>query len=225
MDWFHLENQLREMQSLGIDYLHFDVSDSYFVPQFALPFYIINKNVNKFGINSDYHLMVEEPKHIFDQIPLQEGAIVGIHYEACRNLHRDLVTLRKLGFSPSLIINPATGLEHIEYVIEEVNTVTIMTVNPGSPSQQVIPQTLRKIERLRDWREKAGYQLDIMVDGNVSFENIPKMVAAGANILVLGTSSVFCAGLCSIEEGFLRLHEVIDEGLGLRNLNEHTISA
>ena len=100
-----------------------------------------------------------------------------------------------------------------------------MTVNPGSPSQQVIPQTLRKIERLRNWREKAGYQLDIIVDGNVSFDNIPKMIAAGANMLVLGTSSVFSATLDSLEEGFLRLREVIDQGHALNKgiRNEHQV--
>jgi ribulose-phosphate 3-epimerase len=166
-------------------------------------------------IPSEYHMMVEEPKRIFEFIPKEEGAFVSLHYEACRNLHRELVTLRRMGFRPGVVVSPATTLHHIEYVIEEVDLVVVMTVNPGFPSQKMVPQTLKKIERLREWRAKAGYEIEIMVDGNVSFENIPKMVEAGADILVLGTSGLFVKGQ-SRSESYAKLKAVIDEGLKLR---------
>lgn len=216
MNWLHLMDDLVLMERFRIDYMHYDISDSYFVPEFGLPFYLVKKVIDNTAIGPDYHLMIEEPKRIFDMIPKQEGARVSIHYEACRNLHRELVTLKRMGFVPGIVINPATTLDHIEYVIEEVGLVTIMTVNPGFPSQKVIPQTLNKIERLKEWRDRVGYQLDIVVDGNVSFDNVPLMVAAGADVLVLGTSGLFVNGQ-SLEESHEQLKCAIDEGLTQRN--------
>jgi ribulose-phosphate 3-epimerase len=215
LDWLNLSQELAFLQEIEADFLHLDICDSYFVPEFGLPFYIIKKLHEVCPIRSEYHLMVEEPKRIFEFIPPEKGAFVSVHYEACRNLHRELVTLRQMGFRPGVVINPATTLEHIEYVIEEVDLVVVMTVNPGFPSQKMVPQTLTKIERLRDWRERAGFEVQIMVDGNVSFENIPKMVGAGADILVLGTSGLFVNNI-SREDSVGRLKTVIDEGLRLR---------
>lgn len=215
MNWMHMKHDLELMEQFQIDYIHYDVCDSYFVPEFGLPFYLINKIIDNSNISSDYHLMVEEPKRIFEYIPPEKGALVNIHYEACRNLHRELVTLRRIGFAPGVVINPASSLEHIEYVIEEVDTVAVMTVNPGFPSQKMVPQTLLKVQRLSEWRNRVGYNLDILVDGNVGVDNIPKMVAAGADILVLGTSGLFIKDQ-PLEESFEDLKRAIDEGLTLR---------
>ncbi len=214
MNWLNLKSSLEKMAQLYIDYLHYDICDSYFVPEFGLPFYLIQKIIDNTSIQSDYHIMVEEPKRIFEFIPFQKGARVNIHYEACRNLHRELVALRRMGFLPGVVINPATTLDQIEYVIEEVSQVTIMTVNPGFPSQQMIPQCLKKIQRLKDWKKQAGYELSIIADGNVSFENIPAMIAAGADTLVLGTSGLFVNGL-TIDECFEQLMNAINKGMGV----------
>ncbi len=218
MNYLDMRGDLETLSHLGVDRLHYDICDSYFVPEFGLPFYLVNKLIQASDIPSDYHLMVEEPKRIYEFIPKEDSPSelprVSVHYEACRNLHRELVALRRLGFSPGLIINPATTLDHIEYVIEEVNQVTIMTVNPGFPSQKMIPQTMKKIERLRQWRDKAGYDLDITVDGNVSFDNIPKMVSAGATALVLGTSGLFVPGQ-PLEESYQQLMNAINQGTQL----------
>ena len=187
-DYARLGEQVQEVAAAGADYIHVDVMDGRFVPNITVGPLVVEALRRMTDLPLDVHLMVEEPKRIFELIPPQEGARVSIHYEACRNLHRELVKLRQLGFSPGLVVNPATTLDHIDYVVEEVNLVTIMTVNPGAPSQRIVPQVLKKIERLKEWRDRAGYQLDIVVDGNVSFDNIPKMVAAGADMLVLGRS-------------------------------------
>jgi ribulose-phosphate 3-epimerase len=215
MNWLRMKEELQNIEALGIDYLHYDVADSYFVPEFGLPFYLIRKILENTSVASDYHLMVEEPRRIFKFIPRQPGARVSIHYEACRNLHRELVGLREMGFVPGLIINPATALEHLEYVIEEVELVTLMTVNPGFPGQKLVPQTLAKIEKLRRWRERANFKFDVIVDGNVSFSNIPAMVRHGADVLVLGTSGLLIPKQ-QLEESWKRLQEAIVEGLRLR---------
>ena len=121
---------------------------------------------------------------------IKDGDILTIHYEACRNLHRDLVKLKKMGFKAGLALNPATTINQIEYVIEEVDVIVIMTVNPGYKGQKLVPQTL-KLHALNELKNKYGYQFDIEVDGNVNPEFIPKMVSNGANILVGGSSGLF----------------------------------
>ena len=148
-------------------------------------------------------------------IPKKKGSIVHLHYEACRNLHRDLISLKKKGFQVGLVLNPATPLQSIEYVIEEVSSVIIMTVNPGSSGQKLVPQTMKKIEKLKEWRDRLHYQFDIVVDGNVSYDNIPNMVALGADTIVLGTSGLFDKK-CSLDESFEKLKNAIDLGLQRR---------
>lgn len=211
-NWLDLRPALAALKGLGADFLHYDVADSYFVPDFGLPFPVIEQLRQAAGLRSDYHLMVTEPKRVYELIPPEEGARVSIHYEACRNLHRDLVALRRLGFAPGLVVNPATALEHIEYVIEEVEQLTIMTGNPGFASQKMVPQTLKKIEALRTWRERVAYDLDVAVAGSVTLENIAQLVAAGADVLVLGAHTLFTDD-AALEENAQRVQAAIARGL------------
>lgn len=215
MNWLDLSRDLDAMKRFEVDTLHYDICDSYFVPDFGLPFSLVAQLRDACSIPSHYHLMVTEPKRVYESIPAEEGARVSIHYEACRNLHRDLVALRRLGFTPGLVINPATTLEHIEYVVEEVDLLTVMTGNPGFASQKMIPQTLKKIEGLREWRQRVGYALDIVVAGSVSLANVAQLVAAGADVLVLGAHALFVAD-APLDESFERLKAAIDEGLAER---------
>tara|TARA_Y100001970_G_C14117053_1_gene794196 strand:- start:686 stop:1336 length:651 start_codon:yes stop_codon:yes gene_type:complete len=212
MDWLNISDQLQTLEKLNIDYLHFDLMDGVFVPEFSLGPLIIKKIQECTNIPSDYHLMVEEPRRMFEQFFSGNGAYFSIHYEACRNLHRELVTLKKLNFNPGIVLNPATTLENIEYIIDEVSKVTIMTVNPGYVGQKMVSQTLNKVKKLNEWRNKFGFDLKIAVDGNVSFENVPNMVAAGADILVVGTSGLFVKNQ-NLEESYKLLISKVDEGL------------
>ena len=211
MDWLYLKEDIQFISDHAMDYLHFDIADSLFVTQFGLPFYLVRKVMEHVDLPAHYHLMVEEPRRIFENIP-QANSLVHVHYEACRNLHRELITLKKAGFRPGLVLNPATPLDSIEYVVEEVDSVIIMTVNPGSAGQDLVPQTLSKVNRLKEWRADLNLSFEIVVDGNVSFNNIPPMVAAGADCLVLGTSSLFHKEM-SREESFSKLKTSIDSGL------------
>lgn len=218
-NWMHLEQDIRALEAAKIDYIHYDVMDGFFVEDYCLGLSIINEIRQNTSIPSDYHLMVEEPARILKNFTPEESAILSIHYEACRNLHRDLIRIRRLGFRVGLVLNPATTLNAIEYVIEEVDTITIMTVNPGFKGQKLVPQMLKKIDDLRKLRSKFQIDFKISVDGNVNPENIPKMVAAGADILVGGSSGLFIAGQ-ALAKSITQMRQQVQKGLQFRKKNK-----
>lgn len=211
-NWMHLENDLKVLENEGVDYLHYDIMDGFFCPDYSLGSQIINAIREKTSIPADYHLMVEEPARMLNNFNVDKDSIMSIHYEACRNLHRDLIKIKKIGFKTGVILNPATPLQNIEYIIEEVDVICIMTVNPGYAGQKLVTQTLKKIEMLSEWRYKSNFNFEISVDGNVNGENIPKMIAAGTDILVAGSSGLFIAGMPLIES-IKVFRNYISEGL------------
>lgn len=214
-DWMSLKGNLNDLESGGVEYIHYDVMDGFFVEDYCLGVSIINEIRKNTSIPSHYHLMVEEPARILGRFEPEEKAILSIHYEACRNLHRDLIHIRRLGFKVGLVLNPATTLRAIEHVIEEVDTITIMTVNPGFKGQKLVPQMIKKIDTLRRLRTKAGLEFTICVDGNVNRENVPDMVEAGADILVGGSSGLFIKGQ-SLEDSIQDMRRWIEQGLKRR---------
>lgn len=191
IDWLNAGSQLKILEDENIDYLHWDIVDGKFAPDFTMGTSIINKFREKTSRRSDYHLMVEEPSRIFDSIEVSSGDMITIHQECCRNLHRDIINLRKRGVKVGVALNPGTSLESLDYIIEDIDIILIMTVNPGFMGQKLIPQSIRKIERLKAWIDEMRLNTKISVDGNVSLEHIPQMVAAGADILVGGSSGLF----------------------------------
>lgn len=216
-NWLHLEKDIRELEAANIDYIHYDLMDGFFVPDYCLGTYIIGVIQKNTRLPSEYHLMVEEPIRIIKNfVPKNSEDILSIHYEACRNLHRDLINIKQMGFKVGVVLNPATGLHNIEYVIEEVDLISIMTVNPGYPGQKFVPQMLTKIERLQQLREKQQFNFEIEVDGNVSVENTPKFVAAGVDILVAGSSGIFKDGKSPLKENIDEFKTSIEEGLKMR---------
>ena len=212
IDWLQAGKQLRVLEEQEIDYLHWDLIDGRFAPDYTMGSSIINKFREKSTIRSDYHLMVEEPNHLFDIFNITPGDIFTVHQECCRNLHRDLVNLRRRGARVGVALCPATRLDVLDYIIEDVDVVLIMTVNPGFMGQKLVPQTLRKIEDLRKLIDDMHLDIKISVDGNVNYENIPKMVASGADILVGGSSGLF-RNDTALEDAIQRLRDCIQEGM------------
>jgi ribulose-phosphate 3-epimerase len=215
-NWMFMEKDIRILEKEGIQYIHYDIMDGFFAPDYCLGTNIINVIRKNTSIPSDYHLMVEEPSRILSNFEPEPGAILSIHYEACRNLHRDLIRIKKMGFKAGVILNPATPLNAIEYVIEEVDAIGVMTVNPGYAGQKLVPQTIKKIEMLSEWRYKDNLKFEISVDGNVNAENIPRMVAAGCDILIGGSSGLFVNGN-PLQESIIRMRSYIEEGLNQKN--------
>ncbi|MFC1478493.1 ribulose-phosphate 3-epimerase [Candidatus Margulisiibacteriota bacterium] len=211
-NWLNLEKDIRVLEEKKIDYIHYDIMDGFFAPDYCLGTNIINVIRKNTNIPADYHLMVEEPSRILGNFDPGNGDILSIHYEACRNLHRDLIKIKQMGFQVGVVINPGTPLTAIEYVIEEVKVVTVMTVNPGYAGQKLVSQTLRKIEMLDQWRKKDKLDIKICIDGNVNKEWIAQMVANGGDMLVGGSSGLFIKEM-PLKESIDNMRGYIAEGL------------
>lgn len=215
VDWMNVGQQIKTLEAEGVDYIHLDVIDGRFIPDFTMGSSIINSIRKNTTLRSDYHLMVDDPRSIFDSFEISPGDVFTIHQECCRNLHRDLVDLRRHGGRVGVALCPGTPIEALEYVIEDVDVILVMTVNPGYMGQKLVPQTLRKIEKLRQLVDDMELDAKISVDGNVNYENVPKMVAAGADILVAGSSGLFRSDI-PLADAIKRLRDCINEGLLLR---------
>jgi len=207
-DFLHLEEVIRELESAKVDFFHFDIMDGHFVPNFTLGPDILKYMRRATDILFDTHLMVYEPEKYVESFAEAGSDIIVIHVEACRHLHRTIDLIKKSGAMAGVAINPATSLSTLDYVLEDVYMVLVMAVDPGFAGQKMIPCSIRKISELREKIKSAGLDVHIQVDGNVSFENAPKMVSAGADILVAGTSSVFRRDM-SITDGIKTLRRCV----------------
>jgi ribulose-phosphate 3-epimerase len=208
-DFLHLEDDLRALERAGVDYLHIDVMDGQFVPNFALSPAIMRTVRQVSALPMDVHLMIEQPERHLEAFAEAGADILVVHQEATVHLQRTLARIRSLGARPGVALNPATSLHTLDYVLGDLDLLLIMTVNPGFVGQRLVPATLRKIADARRMADAQGLAIDIQVDGNVSLAHTPQMVRAGANYLVGGTSSLFMPGV-SIEEGVAELRRVAE---------------
>lgn len=190
-DLCNLETDIRELETAGIDMLHFDLMDAHFVPNMPIGLALIEQLRAKTDAAFDIHLMVENNDFFVDAVAEIGVQQVAVHVESATHLDRTLSVIQAYNIKAGAALNPATPLSELDYVLDRLDFVLIMTVNPGFAGQKMVPATLRKIAECRAFLDKRSVDLPIEVDGNVSFENIPKMVSAGADILVGGTSSVF----------------------------------
>jgi len=178
----------------AVAWFHCDVMDGHFVPNIMLSSEAIQAVKSAYTKPLDIHFMVERPESMLEWFPLGPGDMVSIHYESTPHVHRALGLIRERGALPALALNPATPLECAHEVLADIEMLLLMTVNPGFAGQRMVPGGLDKIARARAMLDGMGYaHMPIEVDGNCSVKNIPAMEAAGANIFVAGTSSVFSA--------------------------------
>ena len=208
-DLADLASQIQELEEAGVDMLHFDVMDGHFVPNLGLGPVVLEWVAEATSLPIETHLMITNPEHYIEQFVTASSRIVAVHGETVDDFHRTARRLRALGALPSIAINPQTPLNEIEPLLDAVCQVLVMTVQPGFAGQPLVRETLSKIERLRDAIEKRGLNIDIAADGNVSFQNAPVMVSAGASLLVCGTSSIFSQGP-TISESVRRLRDILD---------------
>lgn len=208
-DFLNLGRELGELEKYGIEYLHIDIMDGVFVPNYTLGTDFIKKLHRATDIPLDIHLMIDRPDFKLDRFEFKPGDYASIHYESTPHVQRSLAYIRAAGAKTMLALNPATPLCVLEDLLPDLDAVLIMTVNPGYSGQKLIPQTIDKIKRLRDMLDAAGYpEIEIECDGNVSFENAKKMSDAGANIFVAGTSSLYAPG-STLGENIKKFREII----------------
>jgi len=180
-----------EVQAVAsADYIHVDVMDGHFVPNLTIGPVVVEAVKRATNLPLDVHLMIEDAERWVAAYAKAGADILGVHAEACPHLHRTLHQIRDLGKKASVVLNPATPLEAIEWVLEDVDQVLIMSVNPGFGGQQFIPSALRKIQALRRMIDERGLTVDIEVDGGIKVDNVAAVCAAGANVIVSG-SGVF----------------------------------
>jgi ribulose-phosphate 3-epimerase len=194
-DIARIPETLEAFERNGVEWLHIDVMDGAFVPNMQLGVDYVRQLRRLSDIPLDIHLMVREPEVKTAWFDPQPGEYVSVHYEATPHPQRALAAIRESGARPMIALNPATPLASIEYLLDDIDAVLIMTVNPGYAGQKLIPSTLGKIAELRALLDGHGRaDIEIEVDGNVNVPNARKMVAAGADILVLGSSAIFRDG-------------------------------
>ena len=169
------------------DYVHVDVMDGHFVPNLTIGPLVVEAVRRATRLPLDVHLMIEDAERWVAAYAHAGADLIGVHVEACPHLHRTLHQIRELGKRPCVVLNPATPLEAIEWVLGDVDQVLIMSVNPGFGGQQFIPSSIDKIRLLREMIRERGLAVDIEVDGGVKLDNVAAVVAAGANVIVSGS--------------------------------------
>ena len=190
-DLCHLEEGVRQLEAVGADMLHVDMSDGHFVPNLLLGLDIVRQLRKKTALPIDVHLMVENPDDYIDPLAEIGVEMVAVHAEVLPHLDRTLTRIREKGMQAGVALNPSTPLAVFEYVRERLDFVLLMTVNPGFAGGKLVAAAIRKIADCRKYLDENDLDIPILVDGNVSFASIPQMVAAGAGILAVGTSSWF----------------------------------
>jgi len=189
IDFKYLLENIKKLEGIGVEYLHFDIMDGSFVPNFTLgPDFM--KSVREItNIPFDIHLMIEHPENHLELFDIRPGDLVSIHQESTFHIQRTLQKIKDYGAKASVALNPATPIYSVEDILDDIGVVLIMTVNPGFAGQKLVPASFKKIVRMKKFLIDRGYaNIEIEVDGNISCENAKKI------IFVAGTSSLFIKG-------------------------------
>ncbi len=215
----HLGEAVAELESVAVDSIHFDLMDGHFVPNMPLGLGVLEGLRGTTSLPFDVHLMVENNDWFVEEVARIGAEQLAVHAESACHLDRTLSLIEARGIRAGVALNPATPLSALDYVLDRLAFVLLMTVNPGFAGQSLVPATLAKIADCRQYLDARGRgDVAIEVDGNVSFENIPKMVAAGADILVAGTSSLYHRE-ASLGDNMNRVREAIADGLAQRSVS------
>jgi ribulose-phosphate 3-epimerase len=186
-DFSRLSEEIGAVERAGADVIHVDVMDGHFVPNITIGPVVVEglRKITKLPL--DTHLMIEEPDRYLEAFARAGSDWLTIHAEVCQDLRRTIQRIRQLKVRPGVVINPQTPLNVLDSVLEEIDLVLIMSVNPGFGGQGFIPSTIQKLEKLRTIVDRNSYPIEIEVDGGIKLDNIVPVSKAGGDIFVLGT--------------------------------------
>lgn len=209
-------NQLKEyleaFKKNNIEYLHMDVMDGSFVPNFTLGPDYVKQLREMTDIPFDFHFMVERPEEKLQWFDIRENDYVAVHIESTPHINKALQYIRSVGAKPLIAINPATPISAVEECLDCIDGVLVMTVNPGFAGQKIVPNTIEKTAKLRKYLDETGHkELIIETDGNMSIENTEKLFKAGSRMFVAGTSSLVKPLCDGIDERIAAKRAVIKE--------------
>ncbi len=187
-DFSNLLQSIKAVEEAGCDMLHIDVMDGHFVPNITIGPLVIESLKGKTDLPFDVHLMIENPDRYIPQFARAGASIISVHSETCPHLHRTIQLIRDQNVRPAVTLNPATPLNVLDYILEDLDMVLLMSVNPGFGGQAFIESTLEKISTLRRMIDDRGLDVDIQVDGGIKVDNVKKVVEAGADIIVAGSA-------------------------------------
>ena len=187
-DFGNLAAEVKAVENAGADVIHVDVMDGRFVPNITLGPLVVRAVKPSTRLPVDCHLMIADPDRYIEAFARAGADWITVHVEACTHLHRTIQAIKALGVKAGAVLNPATSPSALEYVLEELDLVLVMSVNPGFGGQAFIPSALRKIERIREMILKQGLEIPVEVDGGVNLDTIKDVVSAGAEICVAGSA-------------------------------------
>lgn len=187
-DFTRLGEEIRAVDQAGADVIHIDVMDGHFVPNITLGPLLVKAARSVTDRVLDVHLMISNPDSHLEAFAEAGADWITVHVETCPHLHRTVSRIRQLGKIAGVVLNPATSLASLDYILEDVDLVMLMTVNPGFGGQSFIPSSLEKIWQLYQRIEALGLDVDIEVDGGISNRTIADVAEAGANIFVAGSA-------------------------------------
>jgi ribulose-phosphate 3-epimerase len=194
-DFARLGEEIKTVEEAGADYIHIDVMDGHFVPNITIGPLIVETARKITNLPLDVHLMISNPERYIKDFVEAGSNLLSIHVETCHHLQRTLTHIRELGAKPAAVLNPSTPLSALEYILEEVDMVLLMTVNPGFGGQKFIPGMLPKIKKVRKLIDEKNPAVELEVDGGIKLDNISQVAQAGADVVVAG-SAVFKSEDC-----------------------------